>query len=538
MYYLSNFDCRVPIAICLFQVATYAQQPPYDSGSIVRDNSKTSRIEDALTPSTLSLKVSAPVVSDAPSGGPSVKVLSVTFYGNTVYSNRELSGLLVDAVGGSFDLSGLQDLAARITAFYRNSGYPFAQAIVPPQDLQYGILLIRIVEGRYGRVSTHGESTLAVPASKYLKSMSPGGVIKSSDIEQSLLLLSEVPGLRIKPVFSPGLITGTADLRVEIQESEFLGGSVRLDNHGSRFTGEYRSRLEIYGASLIVFGDRLSGRAMITDENLYLGDFRYDYALGVSGWRGYLGFSRTDYQLGAGFDGFTGIGEVWSAGLTYPLVRTQRSNFILNVGGEDRRLEDSQGGVVYERRSGASGVVGLQFDRRDADNRGILFGEAKLAAGQVESNVSNVEQGTYSKLFLQLATLKNLGESLGFFGSVSGQLADQPLNGSEDFSLGGATGVRSYPSGEGQGAAGFLVQTELRYNLGDFIPFVLCDYGEILSFKGDDARSLGGAGLGLRWSTQFLSAELVCVWKTQGGESVADSEQRNPRIWLSASCKF
>lgn len=60
---------------------------------------------------------------------------AVKFSGNTVYTEAELLAVLGDIKGKAYDLAGLQDLARKITAHYRQSGYPYARAIVPAQRL-------------------------------------------------------------------------------------------------------------------------------------------------------------------------------------------------------------------------------------------------------------------------------------------------------------------------------------------------------------------------------------------------------------------
>ena len=67
----------------------------------------------------------------------------------------------------------------------------------------------------------------------------------------------------------------------------------------------------------------LSGRGLLFPgwPWLLLGGARYELPLSFSGLRAFAGYSRTDYQLGAGYQGFTGLADTWSAGLTIGSVR-------------------------------------------------------------------------------------------------------------------------------------------------------------------------------------------------------------------------
>ncbi|BBI48425.1 hypothetical protein HORIV_08460 [Vreelandella olivaria] len=78
--------------------------------------------------------------------------------GNTVYGDATLLNLLQNETGTAQDLAGLQAMGNRISRFYRENGYPFAQAFLPRQDLSQGTLRMTIIEGRYGEVSTRSEN--------------------------------------------------------------------------------------------------------------------------------------------------------------------------------------------------------------------------------------------------------------------------------------------------------------------------------------------------------------------------------------------
>lgn len=47
--------------------------------------------------------------------------------------------------------------------------------------------------------------------------------------------------------------------------------------------------------------------------------------------------------------------------------------------------------------------------------------------------------------------------------NLHSQLASKDLDGSEQFSLGGADGIRAYPQGEASGSSGYQATAELRY---------------------------------------------------------------------------
>src|SRR5690606_30406430 len=106
-----------------------------------------------------------------------------------------------------------------------------------------------------------------------------------------------------------------------------------------------------------------------------------------------------------------------------------------------------------------------------------------------------------------------------------------------------STGVRAYPRGEGAGDEGLLGQLELRYGQGAFVPYAFWDAGHSTTNRhrwqaGNNRRSLSGGGLGLRATHGDWSLDGSVAWRQNGGTALSDSQQRNPRVWLSASYGF
>ena len=122
--------------------------------------------------------------------------------------------------------------------------------------------------------------------------------------------------------------------------------------------------------------------------------------------------------------------------------------------------------------------------------------------------------------------------------SLSGQQANKNLNSSEKFSLGGASGVRAYPQGEGSGDQGLLANIELQRNLTAQVQgVVFYDFGQVDINRnpfaaGSNTRSLGGVGVGLNGQIEKLQLKTSVAWRTRGGDPLSDTAKRNPRLWL------
>lgn len=537
------------VALCHFSPAAQAQVPP-DAGQTLQQLQPPIAAPRESQP----LKIQAPLDSApiAP-GGAAVILNTVKLSGNSVFSEETLRAALGDVTGKTFDLAGLRGLAQRITDVYQAGGYPFARAILPPQDLANGDLRIEVIEGRYGVVQAQGDdSVLAQQASAFLDGLLPGSVIASAPLERAALLLDDLPGIQTSATMRPGTQAGTGDLIVQIARDQRVRGDIGLDNAGSRYTGKNRVRANVDINSPFLLGDQLTVRALLSEEKLWLGSLGYSLPLGTSGLRGNVGYSHTSYELAKEFASLhaNGTAKVASAGLSYPILRSQKANLTLIATYQSKDLHDNRDSTrTYESKSSQSMPLALQFDYRDAFD-GITYGSASWTPGKLklDAGLTAVDDyksnGRFHKVNLDVVRLQSLPAGFNLMAHLSWQQANKNLDSSEKLSLGGASGVRAYPSGEATGDEGGLAQLELRYDAGAYTPYAFMDAGRITVnakpvVAGDNRRSLSGGGLGLRYQRQAWSADVALAWRSIGGRSLSETNSDpKPRVWLNVEYRF
>lgn len=518
-----------------------------DAGRILQDTLPEPVVP---APAPLELRVEAQDLSEIAPGGAQVQVDAVRFEGNTRFSQDQLREVLgAEVLGERYDLSGLRSLANRISVFYREAGYSFARAFVPVQDLEEGDLLFQVVEGRYGRVEFEAEGErLTARVKRYLSELMPGEVINQKALERAFAILGDVPGIAVSPAIVAGSEAGTGDVLVRIEQDAAWSGSLGLDNHGNRFSGEYRGVLRASRPMVFTFGDTLDLTALHSSESLLLGSAQYSLPLGSSGLRGQLGYSHTNYELGQGADA-QGDAKTTSVGVSYPLLRSPTANLSFSAEYQYKDLSDTFAEGQATRATSADVVpLTLRFDRRDSfAGGGISYGSLSLSMGETsrrEDLAGDIGQQdiSFSKLNLELVRLQSLPvlpEGWNVYASVSAQRSNTTLDSSETKSLGGASGVRAYPQGEGTGSEAVIAQLELRASLPPLSPYLFADYGYVPQ-RGEDEvrRSLAGAGVGVRGSLQGITGDLSVAWKLDGEAATSDTREREPRIWFSLSYAF
>jgi hemolysin activation/secretion protein len=505
------------------------------------------------------LKIEPPPSTLTLPGGAKVVLKAVRFKGNTVLAEAQLRLALGESIGQTYDLAGLRSLADRVSTHYREAGYPFARAYLPPQQIDDGDLIIEVVEGRYGSIKALGDPSLLEMANDFLSVLKSSDVIESQLLERATLILEDQPGIKVAPIMRPGKELGTGDLEVYVERKPGFSGSLGLDNHGSRYTGEHRANVNLQLDSPFLPGDQLTVKTLASNERMWMANLGYSQPLGASGWRGNVAYAHTYYELGADpvivSTLSEGVADVYSVGLSYPLVRSQRENLTLALNWQHKKMHDEKRitSTISDKSTSLLPIT-LQFDRRDNfGGGGLWYGSASYTLGWLKLDPtlaaadaagSTGRRGRFDRWNIDVARVQSLPQNLSLYGRLSAQAAGKNLDSSEGLSLGGANGVRAYPSGEGNGDEGCLAQLELRYALGAWNPYVFHDSGRTSVMakapkpEDDVRRGLSGAGVGVRYQEGAWSLDGAMAWRIHGGNPKADSVQRDPHVWVTATMKF
>ncbi|MDO9403408.1 MAG: ShlB/FhaC/HecB family hemolysin secretion/activation protein [Polaromonas sp.] len=490
-------------------------------------------------------------------GEPKILVKSLLVTGASLYSQDELVALTGFVPGTELTLSDLRNMAHQITVHYRMQGYFVAEAYLPAQDVQDHVLTIAVREGRYGEVRLRNQSTLADPvAFGLLDGLNSGDAISISPLESRLLLLSDLPGVRVNSTLAPGAAAGTSDLLVDVTPGRMVTGSVDADNAGNRYTGEYRVGGTVNLNNLLGRGDVASLRGVTSGSGLkYL---RASYQMQFGKARAGVAYSRLDYALGREFRSLQahGSAKVFSLFGTYQLIRSRSSNLALQTSYDDKTFQDRVDSApsVTDKKSRVL-TVGLYGDHRDRVGGGGLntYG-LSLSAGHLDIQTPGVlaadaatakTSGGFGRLSFNASRLQQVGGPFSVYAGINGQLASNNLDVSEKMGLGGMNAVRGYPEGEGYGDQGYIASVEARALLptgsigipGQMQAIAFVDTGSVTRNKnpwaaGPNTRSLSAAGIGLTWAVSSSFFARTYYAQAIGNSPSTSAPHRSGRFWI------
>lgn len=483
-----------------------------------------------------------------------VKRLRVS--GNQAYDTPQLEALLADAVGKQLSLAELNELAARITRYYREHGHLLARAYLPAQDIGDGVIDIAILEGRLGKLQVQNASGLAdARVQGRVAGLREGAPIDSNQLERTLLLLNDMPGVEVNSTLKPGASVGTTDLDLRLLAGPPYAGSVEFDNYGSSYTGAQRLGGSVVAANPFGLGDTAAAR-VLTSRGLDYGRLAYQLPLGDNGTQLGAAWSGMRYKLGKSFaslhaDGSARIGSLY---LLHPIVRSRLFNLNAQVNYDSKRLDDRIGSTATASRKSIDVLtLGLSGDRIDnVGGGGLLTGSLSYTAGNLKldsesrllDDAGHRTNGHYGKFNLNLLRLQRLADDWSLYANVQAQRANGNLDSSEKMTLGGAQAVRAYPQGEAAADDAWLATLELRYAVTpQWQASVFYDMavGQLnrnpIAADAHNSQRLAGAGVGLSYSLpRNLSLQLGLAWR-DAARPLSDSD-RSPRAWLQAIKQF
>jgi hemolysin activation/secretion protein len=543
---------KVFVSCTLLANSAIAQTTPPDIGTTLREMQQQRPTPPPPPKSGLDIQQPAPSKADT-NGGPQFTAEKITVTGATAFPAMRLEELVSKYAKRPTSLVELRQGAATITRFYRTHGYPLARAYVPSQSVRNGIVEIRVLEGRYGKLVIEDEAGVSASLVRRLMrhSASPH-LIQSAPLEHDLLLVQELQGVVATATLRPGDEVGTADLIVHLTPTRTVRGSVDVDNFGNVYTGKWRAGLGFTGSNLAGFGDQLALKGVATDQHgVFYGRASYQVPVDVA--RVGAAVSRTQYTLGKQFSQLdaTGNATVSSLYLQYPILRTLAASLDTQVAFSYGKLKDDiRTTSTTDPRTSREVTFTVSGNVRDDFlSGGMSAGSLSYVRGKLDMDESSALEidrataatsGNFDKLTYSVLRLQNLGVGFSLYLAVSGQRAGKNLDPSEKFSLGGPDAVRAYPQGDGVGDTGVLGTVELRYTTQMLLPYgspelvAFLDEGHIDTnqdpfLQGNNSTTLRGAGVGLN----LVMADGVRVrasWAWRVGESpaqsVADSASR------------
>ena len=422
-----------------------------------------------------------PVTPEQPEPLATFDVWEYRVLGNSVLPAPAIERAVYPHLGKARTFEDVEAARASLELAYREAGYGTVFVDLPEQDVDRGIVRLRITEGRIDRVRVSGARYFSNKRIRVaLPSIAPGTVPKLGEVQAEINALNRRTGDRsVVPVLKAGRTPGTVDISLRVADEHPWHASVELNDRYTAQTTKQRASVsfsydnlwqrehsfslqyqtaprnredtEAFVASYVFPLRRFTDTTFV----LYAVDSKTDVAalgnINVLG-NGNIFGARAIHALAQEGD----LTSSFSLGLDY-------KDFLENIqlAEEDplltpiRYLNWSAGWSGALRRESRVTTFGL------TGNFGVrrLFNDSSEFLDKRYKGAAN-----YFYVRANLQQVYDLPKDFQILGKVAGQYSPQPLVSNEQFGLGGADTVRGYTESSQLGDFGLNGTLELRNN--------------------------------------------------------------------------
>lgn len=414
-------------------------------------------------------------------------------------SEEELSALVRQYIGRSVSFAELQRLVADINALYEARGVATAQAVLPPQRIENGVVRIQLVEGRLGVLDITGREYTRESFLRRRLPLEEGEVVDARRLQEALIHFNRTSEIQLHAALRPGERYGFTDVRLDVVEPPRNSVQLFLDNQGVESTGEYQYGLFARRHGLFGRDDQLA-LYLVGSEGTLTGSLSYGIPVTASNGRLNLSYATNDIEI---IDGpFTDLkitGESSTLMLSYvhPLYAGLRHKWDLNFSAVRSESETEISGVAFSESEVTKFSGGFTYEHSGRSGRWIT--SHSLSSASVDSNTE--EWPSFTAYSGSLSWLRPFPYCCTAAVNLGWQyLNEDQAPASELFHIGGPGSVRGYVLGILAGARGYHAQLELhRPLLPSLSGFAFFDTGAVSPEPSEQISSVG-VGLNYRYS--------------------------------------
>jgi hemolysin activation/secretion protein len=172
---------------------------------------------------------------------PRFDVKGYTVEGNTLLSSADLERILWPFTGKARDFGTVQEALEALEQAYRDHGFPMVAVSLPEQELESGIVRMKVNENRLGKITIEGnrffdqENIL-----RSLPAMITGKTPSLNAVSRSLKIANENPARKINLQLLNSDKENTIDANITVKDESPWKMGFTADNTGDKQTGRSR----------------------------------------------------------------------------------------------------------------------------------------------------------------------------------------------------------------------------------------------------------------------------------------------------------
>lgn len=440
---------------------------------------------------------------DAPPAPANIYIREIRVIGGKEMAPLEVQEAVYPFLGPGRTLDDVEQARAALEKAYQAKGFQGAAVSIPPQHGRGGIVFLQVSSGTVAKLRVKG-SRYYLPSDikQRAQSLAEGRAINFNDVSRDIVALNQLPDRQITPELRPGVEPGTVEVDLNVKDKFPLHASVELNNRSNPNTTPLRLSVNANYNNLwqlghtVGFGYQVAPERRL-DAEIYSGYYiaRFpgveNFSLMLQGRKQNSNISTkvpvvpfsvdpaasTQTVTENGINNSVAPGEniglraIWTLPPLKDFYHSITAGIDYNHFLNGSTIRSSSGAfipvssasfVYYPISVNYGGTWAPKGSTTDL-NVGVTMGirGPGSSARQFEDNRFNARTN-FIKLRGDLSHTHDLPYGTEGFIRVEGQVSDQPLVNTEQFSGGGLTSVRGYLEGEVLADNGVTGSLELR----------------------------------------------------------------------------
>ena len=457
-----------------------------------------------------------------------------------ILTKEQIQAVTASYIGKQVTLKDLREMADKITNIYRDKGYMTCGAVLPPQRIHDGVVEVRLIEGKTGKVNLTGNRYTKTGYIMNRINLKPGEIANTEKLNRDLRWFQGTNDVQLRVVMKPGAEEGTTDYDIMAFEPQNQSVTLYTDNDGYESSGRWRAG--IFYNMKSVSGHRDSLRAhFIGSRGTKAWSLGYSVPISRKGMRLELDYSGNKTKVVKGELEPLGVeGKSNSYSLTWraPFHVTEKSRHEAGLQYVHQKSETDLGhgqvqwvddriqrvipyvsfthygkdSVLYHKHSF------VWARRRDIDGESDTGKLYRLSSFWQKRNTNG--QFWQARLDAQLGSGDNLAASDRFF-------------------IGGVNSVRGYEEGFIGGSPGLSVGLEYHIPVDKakrIFVYPFFDWGTVGGYAAPEHNKLMSAGLGIEARYKHLYGTLTVGFPFK--KDFYDDKVSSARVDFSLSAAF
>lgn len=423
--------------------------------------------------------IAADATTDASAAPQHFDVFEYRVLGNTVLKSPDIETQLYPLLGPKKTIDDVEHARQVLETFYHDRGYGTVFVDIPEQDVNEGIVRLKVSEGVLQSAHIQGTRFFSNRKIRAALPAAAANTVPHIPSLQSQLakLNAETSDRTVTPVLKAGSKPGTMDLSLNVQDQLPIAASVELNNQYSSDTSPLRA-IAMFGYN-DMFGrlDSLSVQYQASPQersevDVWAGS--YTARLGNQGTKLSAIFINSDSNVATAGDGGTSIdvlgkGKIYGLRLSNPLGISAAATHVFLAGLEYKDFTESifSKDLLLTPISYMNASLGHASAWRQERRQWSLASSANFGfRGRINDPDEfrfkrNQGVANYFLLKADGTVVQSLPWKMLLRLRAAGQYAVDSIISNEQFSIAGADGVRGYLEAEALGDIGIKSSLEL-----------------------------------------------------------------------------